>query len=276
MRLKPEERYPDARSLREALESVALKAGLPVGPGSLADYVRDEGEAVSVATSSPRRVRGGATAASPVVTAASRAAVSRLPGGPKVWAPVAGVVVGLALSLGGAALVFSRQEPVLVAPPAPVAEASMPPVAEAPEPVPAPPDAQEVEAAPEARPEPRAAEEVAAPEPPSRSERTKREPKRVRQQGPVAEAPAPAPVEEELVGEGSLILGTTPGMGGQVKLPGRELEELPLVLRRWKAGRYTLRFVTSGGAATCEVKVLPERRTRVVFDGKDCKSDLLN
>ncbi len=278
MRVKPEERYPDARSLREALESVALEAGLPVGPGSLADYVRNEGEEVSVARSSPRRVRGGVTAANPTVPAVSRAAVSRLPGGPKVWAPVAGVVVGLALSLGGAALVFSRQEPEPVAPPAPVAERPAPPVAEAPAPAPAPPASQEVEAAPEARPEPRTAEGVAAPEPPSRSERTKREPKRVRQQGPVAAAPAPAPapVEEELVGEGSLILGTTPGMGGQVKLPGRELEELPLVLRRWKAGRYTLRFVTSGGAASCEVKVLPERRTRVVFDGKDCKSDLLN
>ncbi|QRN98459.1 protein kinase [Archangium violaceum] len=274
MRVKPEERYPDARALREALESVAVEAGLPVGPGSLADYVRDEGEEVSVASSSPRRIRGGATGASSTVTAASRTAVRRLPGGPKVWAPVAGVVVGLALSFAGVAFVLSRQEPAPVAPPASVAERPVDPVAEVPALKPVPLDTQEAESAPEAPPEPRATAVSAAPESPSRSERTKREPKRVRQQG--AAAAAPAPVEEALVGEGSLIIGAVPGMGGKVSLPGRESEELPLVLRRWKAGRYTLRFVTSGGPASCEVKVLPERRTRVVFDGKGCKSDLLD
>ncbi len=268
MRVKPEERYPDARSLREALESVALEAGLPVGPGSLADYVRDEGEEVSVASSSPRRLRGGGSTASSTVTAASRTAVRRLPGGTRVWAPVAGVVVGLALSFAGVAFLASRQAPAPVTPPAPVAEA--------PAPAPAPPETRVAEPAPEAPPDPRATEVAAASETPSRPERTKREPKRVRQQGQVAAAAAPAPVEESLVGEGSLIIGAVPGLGGQVSLPGRELEELPLVLRRWKAGRYTLRFVTTGGPASCEVKVLPERRTRVVFDGKGCKSDLLD
>ncbi|HEX8436494.1 serine/threonine-protein kinase, partial [Archangium sp.] len=96
MRVKPEERFPDARALREALESVAYEAGLPVGPGSLAGYVQDEGEEVSVSKSSPRRARGGTSGAQSVVPA-SRAPVPR-PGGSKVWAPVAGVVVALALS----------------------------------------------------------------------------------------------------------------------------------------------------------------------------------
>jgi hypothetical protein len=80
----------------------------------------------------------------------------------------------------------------------------------------------------------------------------------------------PVALKVVLSGEGALRIGAAPGVRGQVKLPGRGLEEIPLDLRRWKAGRYALQFISSEGTASCEVKVLPERRTRVVFDGKGC------
>ncbi|MFY0571833.1 serine/threonine-protein kinase [Archangium lansingense] len=277
MRVKLEERYPDARTMREELESAAFAAGLPVGPGSLTGYVRAEGEAVSVSTSPRRNRAGGTGAAQPSVATASRAPTARaLPGGRKVWAPVAGVVVGLTLSLVGGAFVLSRQAPAPVESPAPVppvatpTPAPKPPtaVAEAPVPTPAP-EPPAVAPAPEARPEPPSAPSAAAV-----VTRSKREPKRSREQAHAvaapASAPAPAPAQEVLSGEGTLRIGAAPGIQGQVKLPGRGLEEIPLDLRRWKAGHYSLQFTSSGGSASCSVKVLPERRTLVVFDGKGC------
>ncbi|WPB78251.1 serine/threonine-protein kinase [Archangium violaceum] len=282
MRVKPEERYPDARTMREELESVAFAAGLPVGPGSLTGYVRAEGEDVSVTKSSPRRTRPGVTGTgAPQVVTASRAPAARgVPGGRKVWAPVAGVVVGLALSLVGGAFVFSRQSSAPVTPPAPVSPpvATLAPataVAEAPAPTPAPGSTPAAEPAP--APEPAApakgvsASAVAAsavrPEPPG----PKRGSKRSREQAHVAApSPASAPAEEVLSGEGSLRIGATPGLQGQVKVPGYELDELPRVLGRVKAGRYTLQFISSGRPSSCEVMVRPERRTFVVFDGKGC------
>jgi serine/threonine-protein kinase len=281
MRVKPEERYPDARTMREELESVAFAAGLPVGPGSLTGYVRAEGESVSVSKSSPRRAARASAPAAPAVVTASRAPAARgLPGGRKVWAPVAGVVVGLALSFAGGAFILSRQQPAPVAPPTPVT-----PVA-TPAPVPAPPTAVAEVPAPAPVPESSAPSEPPAavpapevrPEPPrapvAAVSRPKREPKRSREQAQAvaAPAPAPAPAEEVLSGVGALRVGPAPGFQGQVqvKLPGGEFEELPVDRRRWNAGRYSLQFLSSGKTSSCEVKVLPERRAFVHFDGKGC------
>ncbi|PTL83054.1 serine/threonine-protein kinase [Vitiosangium sp. GDMCC 1.1324] len=284
MRLKPDERYPDARTMREELEAVAFGAGLPVGPGSLSGYVREEGEQVSVSTSSPRRARGGGSGVSSAVTA-SKVPASRRTGGRKVWAPVAGVVVALALSLAGAAFLLPRQESAPMEQPAPV-----PPVA-APAPVPAQPSAQapKLEARePVAPPEPAQAQAVAAaasevkPEPLAAPlARPKREPKhssREQVRSGAAPAPAPAPAEEVLEGEGELRLGTVPALMGKaaVMLPERGREELPLTLRRWKAGRYKLEFSAPGSSARCDVKVRPDRRTLVVFDGTGCKVQYLD
>jgi hypothetical protein len=73
------------------------------------------------------------------------------------------------------------------------------------------------------------------------------------------------------VGEGTLVIGGPTGVRGEVKLPGREFAEFPLVVRNWKAGHHTLEFVSSEGAkARCPVKVVPVRRTVVVFDGARC------
>ncbi|QRK10131.1 protein kinase [Archangium violaceum] len=267
MRLKPEERYPDARAMREELESVAFAAGLPVGPGSLAGYVREEGEEISVSRSSPRRTRGRASGLSPVSTP-SRAQASRLPGGRKVWAPVAGVVVGLGLSLAAGAILLPGEQPVAVAPPVAVAQPVpvVPPVATtAPEP---------------ARPaEPEALAPVAASEPArAQVSRPKRESKRSREQARTGAASAPAAPEEVLEGEGELRLGTVPALMGKatVVLPERGREEMPLTLRRWKAGRYELEFSSPEGPARCGVKVRPEKRTLVVFDGKGCKIQYLD
>ena len=271
MRVKPEERYPDARTMREELESVAFAAGLPVGPGSLTGYVRAEGESVSVSKSSPRRNRPGGTGpAAPSVVTASRAPAARsVPGGRKVWAPMAGVVVGLALSLGAGAFFFSRRAPVpVVTPPAPTPVPAKA-VAEAPAPALAPEPAPVAEPAPAAEPPPAAVVSASAvrAEPPS----PKRVSKRSREQAhAAAPAPAPAPAEEVLSGEGALRIGAAPGVQGQVKVPGYEPDELPRVLGRVKAGRYTLQFISSGRPSSCEVKVLPERRTFVLFDGKGC------
>lgn len=277
MRVKLEERYPDARTMREELESVAFAAGLPVGPGSLTGYVRAEGESASVSKSSPRRAARGSAPAAPAVVTASRAPVARgLPGGRKVWAPVAGVVVGLALSLAGGAFVFSRQQPApapappvatpapVPAPPTAVAEAPAP--APAPDPEPSPPsEPLAVVPAPEPRPEPPSTPVAAV-------SRPKREPKRSREQAHAVAAPAPAPAEEVLSGVGSLRIGPAPGFQGQaqVKLPGSGFEEIPLGRRSWNAGRYSLQFLSSGKTSSCEVKVLPDRRAFVLFDGKDC------
>jgi eukaryotic-like serine/threonine-protein kinase len=276
MRVKPEERYPDARTMREELESVAFAAGLPVGPGSLTGYVRAEGEAVSVSKSSPRRNRPGTGPAAPSVVTASRAPATRgLPGGRKVWAPVAGVVVGLVLSLVGGAFILSRQPSAPVTPPAPVPPVATPApepapataMAEAPAPAPAPEPAESPAVVPasEARPEPQSTPVAAV-------SRPKRESKRHREQAHAVAAPAsaPAPAEEVLSGVGGLRIGAAPGVQGQVKLPGRGIEELPYDVRRLEAGRYALQFLSSGKRASCEVKVLPERRTLVVFDGKGC------
>jgi serine/threonine-protein kinase len=277
MRVKLEERYPDARTMREELESVAFAAGLPVGPGSLTGYVQAEGESVSVSKTSPRRAARGSAPAAPAVVTASRAPAARgLPGGRKVWAPVAGVVVALALSLAGGAFVLSRQQPAPVAPPAPV-----PPVA-TPAPVPAPPTAVAEAPAPAPVPAPSAPAEPPAvepapevrPEPPSTPvaavTRPKREAKRHREQAQVVAASAPAPAEEVLTGVGALRIGPASGVQAKVMLPGGEFEELPVDRRRWNAGRYSLQFSSSGKTSSCEVKVLPERRAFVHFDGKGC------
>ncbi|REG29666.1 serine/threonine-protein kinase [Archangium gephyra] len=277
MRVKPEERYPDARTMREELESVAFAAGLPVGPGSLTGYVRAEGESVSVSKTSPRRNRPGTGPVAPSVVTASRAPATRgLPGGRKVWAPVAGVVVGLVLSLAGGAFILSRQPPAPVTPPAPVPPVATPApepapataVAETPAPTPAPEPAPVPESPPPAEPAAVVSAAAIRPEPPS----PKRVPKRSREQAHTvaSPAPAPAPAEEVLSGVGGLRIGAAPGVQGQVKLPGRGIEELPYDVRRLDAGRYALQFISSGKTASCEVKVLPERRTLVVFDGKGC------
>jgi serine/threonine-protein kinase len=44
MQLKPEDRYANAREMRDALERVAYEANIRVGPSTLLDYVNDDGE----------------------------------------------------------------------------------------------------------------------------------------------------------------------------------------------------------------------------------------
>lgn len=286
MRLKLEERYPDARTMREEMEAVALEAGLPVGPGSLAGYVRQEGEEVSVSTSSPRRARGGASGVATAVTA-PKAPARRSGGGREVWAPVAGAVVALALVGAGAALVLPRPRPAPVEPPVPVSPVAVaaPPAAE-PAPVPAQPkpETPAPAAAPEAAAEPApSAEPVAAPGsaaaqpvPAAPVTRSKREPKRSREQhrmGAAASAPAPAAPEEVLEGVGELRIGPAPSLRGPatVVLPDGGSEGLPFSRRGMKAGRYALELSSPEGSARCDVKVLPDKRTLVLFDGKGCR-----
>jgi hypothetical protein len=207
---------------------------------------------------------------------------------------VAGAVVALALVGAGAALLLPRQTPAPVEPPAPVppVAASAPPVAE-PAPVPAQPAKPEApapaaatEAVAAAEPattaEPAATAPVAAAAPATPVTRSKREPKRSREQlrmGTAASASAPAATEESLEGEGELRIGTAPALAGKkttVVLPDGGREDLPYAVRSTKAGRYSLEFSSPEGPARCEVKVHPGKRTLVVFDGKGCKVQYLD
>jgi serine/threonine-protein kinase len=148
---------------------------------------------------------------------------------------------------------------------------------------PAPAAATEAVAAePAPTAEPADAAPVAAAEPATPVTRSKREPKRSREQlrmGTAASASAPAATEESLEGEGELRIGTAPALAGKkttVVLPDGGREELPYAVRSTKAGRYSLEFSSPEGPARCEVKVHPGKRTLVVFDGKGCKVQYLD
>jgi serine/threonine-protein kinase len=92
-----------------------------------------------------------------------------------------------------------------------------------------------------------------------------------------AKAPEPAPAPEEvLTGEGVLRIKSTTGSAVEVKLPGRGREPLPISIQRMAAGTHTAEFFLSGGnTARCVVKVRPDRRTVVTFDGKSCSVEYL-
>ena len=119
------------------------------------------------------------------------------------------------------------------------------------------------------------------PEPPKPiRERTRRETRRTSPPAAVPPAaavrpPEPEP-EEELTGDGALRIRATTGGKVEVKVPGREREALPLSVQRMAAGKHPVDFfMDGGGRARCTVKVRPERRTLVTFDGKSCSVEHL-
>jgi serine/threonine-protein kinase len=79
-----------------------------------------------------------------------------------------------------------------------------------------------------------------------------------------------------LTGEGVLRIKSTAGGSVEVKLPGRDRASLPLSIQRMAAGSHLAEFfIDGGGTARCVVKVRPDRRTVVTFDGRSCSTEYL-
>jgi serine/threonine protein kinase len=266
LRVRPEDRYPDAAAMREGLEVVALTAGLSVGPSSLAGYVQEQSGAFSVIPTGVKRLRGSVINV-PSVPSRTREPVllARQP-----VRAVLGVVTALALVGGGLAVWGGLRDPN---PPPPsvtaAVEPSSPPSHAEASPTPADTAVAAATPAPSLR-----AEDVVVPSKPVR-ERTRRETRRhsTAAPAPAAKAPPPEP-EEVLTGEGVLRIKATTGSAVEVKLPGRGREALPVAIQRMAAGNHTAEFFIKGGATvSCALKVRPGRRTVVTFDGTGCQVD---
>lgn len=87
LKLKPDDRYANAHSMREALEKAAFDAGFRIGPSSLAGYVDDKGEitvAASGARSGSGRVATSASLPPPPAAGGARRHTERMMPGLKV------------------------------------------------------------------------------------------------------------------------------------------------------------------------------------------------
>jgi serine/threonine-protein kinase len=276
LQVRPEERYPDAAVMREELEAVALAAGLSIGPSSLAGYVQEQAGAFTVIPTGAKRPRLSTTRVS---RAPSRARVPALLSRQPVRAML-GVVTALAL-VGAGLVVMGRVGSPRPTPPVASTEASSKAVAVAEAPAPSvEPRPGATQAQPAVGSAPRVSQEEQVPPPEPSRERPRRETRRPPKpsvSAPVAAAKAPEPEPEEvLTGEGVLRIRATTGGPVEVKLPGRAREPLPISIQRMAAGRHTVDFFIEGsGTASCVVKVRPDRRTVVAFDGKSCAVDYL-
>lgn len=273
LQVKPEDRYPDAATMREELEAAALGAGLAVGPSSLAGYVQEQSGAFSVIPTGLKRPRGSLVG---VPNTPSRTKEPAFLQKQPVRAAL-GVVTALALVGGGLAVWKGMQEPKKPVPPpvtdvTPAASPSTPEV---------PPKVAAVEeASPDSAPAP--LDDALVPTPKPGRERTRRENRRQPPSAtptpPVAaKTPEPAPAPEQaLTGEGDLRIRAGEGISAEVKLPGRARQSLPAVMRPMAAGTHTAEFfLPSGATARCVVKVRPDRRTAVTFDGKSCSVEYM-
>jgi hypothetical protein len=282
LQVRPEDRYPDAATMREELEVVALGMGLSVGPSSLAGYVQEQSGAFTVIPTGVKRQRASAIN---VPNIPSRTGVPALLSRQSVRA-VLGVATALVLVGGGIAAwkLWLGPRP----PPEEVPVTVSPPLA------PEPPKSEEgtkvAAAEPAAQPDGKPGGASASPESglglveplqPAR-ERTRRETRRPPKPGvaapaspTAAKAPEPEPEPEEvLAGEGTLRIRATMDGKVEVKLPGRERAALPIPNLRIAAGSHTADFFVDGkSAGRCRVKVRPDRRTIIVFDGKACSAE---
>ncbi len=274
LQVRPEDRYPDATTMREDLEAVARVQGLSVGTAVLAGYVQEQSGTFSVIPTGVKRQRPSVIN---LPTVPSRTRVPTVLARQQVRAAL-GVVTALALVGGGLAawkLWLAPQPPpkegVAVTPPPPVV-APEPPKAQQPAVVaaePAPPG----ESGPVA-----VAEDAAAPSKPAR-ERTRRTPRQSSKpvavaQTPAVERPSEPEPEEVLKGEGTLRIRTTAEGRVEVKLPGLGRVGLPILNQRIAAGRHTAEFFIEGGStARCTLTVRPDRRTIVTFNGKACSAE---
>ncbi len=278
LQVRPEDRYSDAATLREELEAVALGMGLLVGQASLAGYVQEQSGEFSVIPTGLKRLRASAIN---VPNAPSRPLVPALLARPPVRTAL-GIATALVLA-GGALAVWRMSGGPDPAHPPSAGQAS------APSPQPAPPRTEEPAGAAATGAHPQAV----SGQPPEGSpagldetdlgvelkpgrERPRKESRRHPTASPAAPATAaktPPEPEEVLTGEGALRIKAVAD-GVEVKLPDRGREGLPFSVQRMPAGKHILEFfVGSSSAARCPVKVRPDRRTVVTFDGKGCSVD---
>ncbi len=278
LQVKPEDRFADAREMREALERVAVEMGMHVGQSSLIGYVSDSGEitaspsqkfaAVRLASgptkpSTPKQVLPRDLATPPPPDSPERRHTERVmpkAGGERglrvallAGAALASVAVGALL-----AVLFASDEAPAVAPGAGVIAARVEP---------AQPETSPAEPPPEAEPE--VAVSVAQPSierrPPARQkERPQRKAvARAFEQEPERK-PEPVAIPR---GDGVLRVGTSPPENAQVLIGKESLGTVPVNIRKMKAGRYLLTITTATGKkGHCEAEVWPGRQNIYVYN----------
>jgi serine/threonine-protein kinase len=241
MRLRPEDRYATASDMREALEAVALDAGLPISTSTLAGFVQERGGEVSVSHEITRTHSGKYPRARPAAMTPSR----RL--GPATILLAASVLLAAAATIGWG--LWRRPAPPPEAPPPlPIVVVTEAPVVTRPPPV---QDAGQ-EKAPEPPPP-----VVTQPVKPTRPDRTSSD-RRDKRPRDTREAPIPA-------GEGQLRVGSAPD--GVVAVDGRKRGETPLNIRL-QSGAYSVEIASpdTRKRGVCAVKVYPDKTTRLRYD----------
>jgi serine/threonine protein kinase len=270
LKLRPEERFADAKAMRVALEQAAVGAGLNVGQSSLAGYVDDEGEIglpdatrldvrePSPAATLPEVETSGFTptapkpVSAPVPPARGRRRTERVvqvaqppvPTRTRRLLIVTAIVAGSAIAGFGALFAFRPPAPPAPVPPVPVVVVvpkPLPPVVPAPVPVEPPPP----------RVEPPIPPEVRAP----------------------LHRPPKAPVVEERIpkGVGKLRVGAVPD--GVVSVGAETWGQAP-VDKKMPSGQYRVNVLGANGKkGTCFATVLPDKTTIVIynFDTNSCR-----
>ena len=277
MKLKPDERWPAARAMREALEKAAYDSGFRVGHSSLYGYVDNTGEITAVPSSRHPVVVQAAPTAVETKAAPLPAVSAPLPGPrrhtermvpgarlptqskPPRWLMPVAFVAAVAVGTVGALFVLGGppaapppstpiapgvvevrpSEPIVgVKPVAPAEPEELEPLNPAPAPLPV-----------AVKPRPRPAPLAVAP---------KDHPK-----------PAPA-VEEEQVpaGEGRLRIGTLPASVVSRIVVGRDDWGPAPVDRKVSSGHYIVSVKMENGKKTAVWKgpVMPDRTTMLVYD----------
>jgi len=275
MNLKPDDRWPTARAMREALEKAAYDSGFRVGHSSLYGYVDQAGEIsavpsarhpiVPMATSVETKAAPGGA---PVPTAPSprRHTERMVPGAvapqakrPPVWVmPAAFVAAVLFGTLG--ALYLLRPTPAVpaaveVAPSEPVVAVRVKPI---PKPTPVvvePSDELGALAKVELMPLPKSR--------PERPHRPKPLPVVVAAKEAAVEEPAPIPA-----GEGRLRIATLPASVPCRILVGREDWGPGPLDRKLPSGNYavTVKLESGKKSAVWKVAVLPNRTSALLYD----------
>lgn len=305
LRVEPEERFDNARDMREALEAVALDKGLRVGPSALRGYVDEREDGVIVVA--PQRVRTVSQSLMPLpphrdlsltVHASSLPAPKSrrwLRRGGMVAGCVALAVLGSSLWHGARGLFPGRGDDSQSQWSALKRKASAA--------VPWSSTLAEAEAARRRGPLPsatlttgRSLEGSALPEPgalvPLNPEaaavehsvlprlwaaRSRKLPARepVRSASPARSAAGSQGAPVPTGGMGTLRIGSSAQSGSvRVRVRGQAREDLPFTLQRAEAGLYDVEFLGPGNRRTrCVATVRPDQRTRVLFNGSICRID---
>jgi serine/threonine-protein kinase len=256
-RIRPDDRFSDAREMREALEKVALESGMHAGPSSLMGYVEDKEEPPSVRSGSSSARRKAAQAAAPPPKPARHVPLGLIALLGASAVAVAAVGVGLLPK------VRSEAEPGKPAPPAVAASEAPagPGVAPAPDAAVAVSETAAPAANPAPPPAPALGLDVSQPPPVPKS-----------RPRPVAsrEVSAPRTVIEEVIpdGQGTLRIGSDDD--GEIVVAGKRYGITPLNLPM-RSGRYVVEIARPGKKphSSYPVRVMPDRTVRLKYSFAD-------